>query len=196
MQLLSGMAGAIIIEGDIDQVPEIAEATEQLTVIQELRVDEDGRTWERFADSGDVNVLEQATTLWTVNGAELPTLRMRPGEVGRWRLVFAGMANGAEVALDGHLFHQIALDGITFPALETQEGLTIAPGNRADVLVQAGAPGIYELVLRPIQPGEAAMQLPPAVLLSLVVEGEPVAGRLPPHRFPRPPCCLPFLTAS
>ena len=70
---------------------------------------------------------------------------MRPGEVQRWRLLHAGYQDTLLVALERHALHAIAYDGIALPRVERQETMVLAPGQRADLLVQAGAPGTYVL---------------------------------------------------
>ena len=75
-QLREGMAGALIIEGDIDQVPEIKVARDQVFLFQQLRIPFD-------------NIDKQLPT--TINGQLEPVLILQPGEVQRWRLIHAGI---------------------------------------------------------------------------------------------------------
>src|SRR3712207_8228483 len=49
------------------------------------------------------------------------------------------------LALDEHVLHEIAADGIALPAPRAEERILLVPGQRSDVLVQAGGPGIYAL---------------------------------------------------
>lgn len=93
-----------------------------------------------------------------VNGQLQPTITMRPGEVQLWRFVNATQGNGAGVIqtslfqTGGFTFKQTAKDGVqlspdnyknqpflnaTAPAGMVPGGLTLAAGNRADLLVQA-----------------------------------------------------------
>ena len=148
VQLASGMAGALIVEGDIDAIPEIRAARERTFVFQQLAFDK----------SGEVKALADLTNNWngkvpevngpkkhtTVNGQTKPLIELRPEQVERWRLIDAGIfevldlslrneANAAEVIP----LHEIALDGITLKAVKQVDGLELAPGYRADVLVKA-----------------------------------------------------------
>ena len=59
----------------------------------------------------------------------------------------------------------------------------IAPGQRADVLVQAGGPGTYELNAMPFDQGHAS---PTGPLARVVVAGEPLPMALP-AALPKPP---------
>jgi FtsP/CotA-like multicopper oxidase with cupredoxin domain len=74
---------------------------------------------------------------------------MYPGEVQRWRLVNASAGTFMSLRLHRHAFHVLAWDGLTLPATERHEVVMLSPGNRVDLLVRAGQPGAYELVLTP-----------------------------------------------
>jgi FtsP/CotA-like multicopper oxidase with cupredoxin domain len=101
-----------------------------------------------------------------VNGKFKPTITMRPGDVQLWRLVNATVGNRAGILANdlfgprrGFKFKQSAQDGVQFsrdnyhlqPFLSASTavghvpgGLTLAGGNRADILVQAPVtPGVY-----------------------------------------------------
>ncbi|MEU0112296.1 multicopper oxidase domain-containing protein [Streptomyces bobili] len=140
-QLLGGMAGVIVVEGDIDEVPEIAAARDIVVCVNELRLD-GGRvpdlTWE--------GAFEGLASTFLVNGAKNPVLTIAPGEVQRWRIVHAGALTPLSLRLDGHRMHQIAQDGITFMAPVASSTLGLPMGGRADVLVRGGEPGTYELI--------------------------------------------------
>src|SRR5262249_19920752 len=101
LQLSSGMAGALIVEGGtdgnggLDSVPEIAAADEKIFVLQQLSYVKrhcppdfgSAACLEDFRDVGAERVVRRPIT---VNGQFVPVIRMRPGEVQRWRLVHAG----------------------------------------------------------------------------------------------------------
>ncbi len=78
---------------------------------------------------------------------------MRPGEVQRWRLVGAQYQDDMLLELDRHRLNVIAYDGIQLGAMKEMKQLLMAPGQRADVLVQATGPGIYELNAMPFDQG-------------------------------------------
>jgi FtsP/CotA-like multicopper oxidase with cupredoxin domain len=130
-----------------------------------------------------------------VNGQRAPVIRMRPGEVQRWRILHAGYQDDIFLALAGHHLHQIARDGIPLSRLGQPEvrpgaapdadprAILLAPGQRVDVLVKAGAPGTYLLAALPYFQGYDA---PTGPLATLVVEGEPLEMRLPAALPPAP----------
>jgi FtsP/CotA-like multicopper oxidase with cupredoxin domain len=149
VQLSSGMAGALIIEGgtrdngDLDTLPIIGRVrdNQKIFVLQQLAYDGTG-TVEQFG-------LTLRPTL--INGQLVPVIRMRPGEVQRWRFIDAGVLENVALALDGHPIHEVAADGITLgrsvpwaeaPAsgARVDNTLFLAPGYRSDVLVQARKP--------------------------------------------------------
>ena len=126
---------------------------------------------------------ETATPFLAINGQRRPTIDMRPGEVQRWRLVGSQYQNNMLLALDQHRLNVIAYDGIQLGALQEMKELLISPGQRADVLVQAGGAGAYELNAIPFDQGHPS---PTGPLARVVVAGEPLPMKLP-SALPRPP---------
>ncbi len=84
VQISSGMAGALIVEGDFADVPEIAAAEERVLVLNEVLFDYLGTI-----ESYDTLWPEAVPRFLSVNGQREPIIRMRPGEVQRWRIVHA-----------------------------------------------------------------------------------------------------------
>ncbi|GAA3035845.1 hypothetical protein GCM10010519_71870 [Streptomyces lactacystinicus] len=169
-QIAGGMAGVIIVEGDVDEVPQIKAAADLVVCVNELRL-KDGKVPE--FTSGDA--LAAVPPTFTVNGAVNPTLALRPGEVQRWRLVAATAFTTLSLQVTSGerklTMHQIAMDGVTFPAPVAAETVSLAVGNRADVLVRGGEAGTYELRAKGV----------PVPLMTIEVAGEAV----------RPPMELP-----
>jgi FtsP/CotA-like multicopper oxidase with cupredoxin domain len=107
-----------------------------------------------------------------VNGKLKPTITIRPGDVQLWRIVNATVGNNEGILqyplfapVNGFQFRQTAQDGVQFsrdnyqnqpflnpkatggqvPCGQPPCGLTLAGGNRADLLVQAPTtPGVFE----------------------------------------------------
>ena len=171
IQISSGMAGALIVDGDFAGVPEIADAVERVLILNEVMFDYLG-TIEVY----DTLWPEAAPRFISINGQREPIIRLRPGEVQRWRIVQAAHESNLRLALDDHLLHPIAYDGIPRSRIEALESLVMAPGQRADVLVQAGAPGAYMLQAIANDQGYPS---PTGILAHVVVEGEPVTMSLP-----------------
>jgi FtsP/CotA-like multicopper oxidase with cupredoxin domain len=171
IQMASGMSGVIILEGDFDAVPEIAQARERTLVLGQV-------VFDSFRTVEDFGVLfpETATRFFSLNGQRMPVIDMRPGEVQRWRLLHAGYQDVVRIVLERHAMHAIAHDGIALPRLDRRDELIVAPGQRADLLVQAGAAGTYLLAALPHSTGYPAPEGP---IARVVVAGEPKPMNLP-----------------
>jgi FtsP/CotA-like multicopper oxidase with cupredoxin domain len=176
VQMFSGMAGMIIMEGDIDQVPEIAAAKEVPFVIQALQRNPDGEV----PDYTSKRAFRKEWRVVTVNGEVRPAFRIRPGEVQRFRALNASVAWTHPLEVEGHTMHGLAFDGLTYPQVSDTQSERLAPGNRFDFLIRGGAPGIYRIVKRPYQQANPAFgsvaETPEIHLANLVVEGDPVTG--------------------
>lgn len=171
VQLTSGMAGVLIVEGDFADVPEIAAAQERVLILNEVIFDYLGTI-----ESYDTVWPEAVPRFLSVNGQREPIVQMRPGEVQRWRIVQAAHENNLRLGLDGHELHAIAYDGIPHARIDTAETLVAAPGQRVDVLVHAGEPGEYLLQALPNDQGYPS---PTGPLARVVVAGEPLPMDLP-----------------
>lgn len=112
LQVSSGMAGMIIVEGGLDDVPEIKQATEQVFVFQQVAYDSNdcGDVLPAELKGKNVGCIESYDNFglgaWaklgrstTVNGQLNPTLKVRPGEVLRWRMAHAGVRESIHLAL-------------------------------------------------------------------------------------------------
>ncbi|MHA3771514.1 tyrosinase family protein [Verrucomicrobiota bacterium sgz303538] len=174
----SGMSGALIISGGLDEVPEIKAARERIFVLNQIpyiykntitdpktgkviaKFDlPEGRVELEYADyifgPGDWQPLGRFTT---VNGVQLPVLRMQPGALERWRVIDSGQrerielklirARGSNPAAPETLpFHEIAVDGLPLGKVARRDTVELWPGYRSDVLVQAPmTPGEYLLI--------------------------------------------------
>lgn len=108
---------------------------------------------------------------YTTNGVANPTLRMRPGEVQRWRLLNATDGENLQLVLlsketgkEGLGLNVVAMDAITVPKtyrLEPGDPLVVGPGQRMDVMVKAGQPGTYLLQTRDPNSGEVKASVSP-----------------------------------
>jgi FtsP/CotA-like multicopper oxidase with cupredoxin domain len=170
IQVGSGMAGALIIEGAIDRVPEIDAAVEKVFVFQAPIFDPKTGRLDDFGYVGGITLNEPP---FVINGASVPRIVMKSGEVQNWRFINAGTFKMLNLSLDGHTFYQYSHDGNTRrnikqvpplpvsaftlpdplpnpPPASYPEGVTLAVGNRTTVLVQAQAPGTYQLRSFPI----------------------------------------------
>lgn len=188
-QAWQGMAGAIVVEGPLDEVPEVKAASERLLVLQELWVDRSGYVPQGVPvpAAGDVPFTTlpatPANVYFPVNGVLQPTITLRPGETQRWRILASGPHRSFFLRLDGHPLYLLAQDGIAIESARRMESLLLAPGNRAEVMVKAGAPGTYWLRALRFDQGHPGGPRPELLLVKVVVTGAPVdeekAGKLP-----------------
>ena len=171
VQITSGMAGVLIVEGNFADVPEIVAAREHVLIVSEVLFDYLGAI-----ESYDTVWPEAVPRFLAINGQREPIVRMRPGEVQRWHIVQAAHESNLRIALDGHLLHAIAYDGIQSDHIDLSDDLVVAPGQRVDVLVQAGEPG--EFLLHAIA-NDQGYPSPVGPLARVVVEGDLEPMELP-----------------
>ncbi len=178
VQMASGMSGAIIVEGDFADVPEITAARERVMLMSQV-------VFDAFGMIEDFSTLfpETATRFLAINGQRRPTIEMRPGEVQRWRLVGSQYQDDMFLELEKHELNVIAYDGIALRNMQSLKTLLFAPGQRADILVQAGTPGTYEFRALPYDQGHPS---PIGPLARVVVSGDPMPMKLP-VALPKPP---------
>ncbi len=160
VQQSSGMSGALIVEGGLDEIPEIRAARERILVLQQITYDQTGHL-EDFNAAFGPGAWRKSKRLTLVNGQVAPTITMRPGEIQRWRIIHAGTREDVSLELEGHALNEIAADGIALGRVTSwTTPLLLAPGYRSDVLVQADSlkPGevskTYDLVDEPLPAAE------------------------------------------
>jgi FtsP/CotA-like multicopper oxidase with cupredoxin domain len=140
------MAGALVVEGDIDEVPEIAAAQERIFIFQQIPYNKQKGGTVEFDDVLAPFSTPQNPRFTTINGQLKPIINMQPGEVQRWRFIHAGIKEKLTIALDQHQLSVIAHDGITTGRRDDKLVVELFPGYRADVLVKADKrPGTYKL---------------------------------------------------
>jgi FtsP/CotA-like multicopper oxidase with cupredoxin domain len=171
IQMSSGMVGAVIVEGDFADAPEIANTRERLLVLTQVVFDASG-----MVENFETLFPETATRFLAINGQRRPVIDMRPGEVQRWRILNAAYQDDMLLDLEKHNLHAVAYDGIQLGALQSLKQVLIAPGQRADVLVRAGSPGSYALRAVDYDQGHPS---PVGPLATVVVSGAPVDMKLP-----------------
>ena len=131
LQAASLMSGAIMVRGAVDDLPEMAQATELIFLFQAPYFAlntflhdgvgvADGRL-EKFRqltqyptgrgskkNSVDDEYSDAQPVL--INGVRQPTIVMRSGEVQRWRLINTQVFNSLNLSLDGHVLKQYTTD--------------------------------------------------------------------------------------
>lgn len=185
-----GMAGAIIIRGEIDRVPEVAAAAEKVLVLQDIELTADFTLAEPLPDDPNGNYWPEAQDFWIINGQYRPVITMRPGEVQRWRIVNAAASSSVQLTVGGHPVHHLAYDGYTLAVPAEEQDTLVVPGGRVELLIKAGAIGTYDIELlpsgqvpvvapKPDKNGYISASNLPRVVATVRIEGEAVEMGLP-----------------
>ena len=156
IQVAGGMAGALIVDGGMDEVPEIKEAMqagrEKILVFQQITYSV-GPKRDGAVRGEDIYRLPAQRTVplpdgavrvsnTTINGRLLPDIEMAPAEVQRWRCIHAGINTNLKLALvgaDGAVLpmHELSRDGFPLERVTRQTSIEMYSGYRSDFLVQA-----------------------------------------------------------
>jgi FtsP/CotA-like multicopper oxidase with cupredoxin domain len=186
-QTWAGVAGGIIVKGDIDKIPAVAGADSRVMILQELWMDNTGHVpaalpipvagMHMFSTIPPV----PSDILYVVNGIFQPTIDIRPGQTQRWRIVNAAPHRFFMLKLDGHTMYQIAQDGITLTSARPQEQILVAPGNRVEVIIRGGRPGRYKLRALEYDQGHPGGAMPEDLMGTVISRGDAVSppGLLP-----------------
>jgi FtsP/CotA-like multicopper oxidase with cupredoxin domain len=86
--------------------------------------------------------------VFTINGRMAGAgepIRVRQGDRARLRIVNASATLHHRLALPGHRFQVIALDGNPVPSPATVPIIDVAPGERVDAIVEMANPGVWWL---------------------------------------------------
>jgi FtsP/CotA-like multicopper oxidase with cupredoxin domain len=172
VQVASGMEGAIIVEDDDKNTPQSivkANANEKIFMLQTIPYDDNGKVNDFLALGDDRAFVRNRYLL--VNGQVAPVIKMRPGEIQRWRFIDSSFNRTFQLTLEQHNLHEIAVDGNYLSQVDTwvnnweqkdycctgdwdqektfklkRQAVELIPGSRSDVLVRADQkPGRYKL---------------------------------------------------
>jgi FtsP/CotA-like multicopper oxidase with cupredoxin domain len=127
-----------------------------------------------------------------VNGDLNPTLKIRPGQIQRWRIFNANADRIVVLRLAGQPFQVLAEDANPLKRARTVRDLQIGPGSRRDVLVRGGRPGKYTLKALPFEqfPGANSIKqggwVPNQTLLTVRSTGRREDDRFPSGALPHP----------
>jgi len=249
VQAVTGMAGAIIVPGPIDDVPQIRAARDIHLVMQDLGLfpsdkasepnlwtyePEQNAIWQTFGNKvtkydpatqqpvdttlkGGFTTGDYKLRYFLLNGApffkevhnsaappsptptQMPVqrIRMRPGEVVRFRMLNACSDNLMPIVVEGHEVHLIALDGVNFAETRTiplwADGpgqILLAPANRAEFLIKGAAPGTYRILQ--LAQSQQFLESAQKVICEIVVAGRPMNMGLP-TALPRPERYYPLI---
>lgn len=157
IQVVNGVAGALIVEGALDAEPSVAATRERVMMINEVPYNHETTrplaagetcTEQNLSINNFLSVTEGMPML--INGKVKPRLITRPGQVERWRMVYSGTPD--EMGMKLHPSNdpncgsfnvlrplpmvQYARDGITLPRYYRNDTVWVSPGYRVDSFVQ------------------------------------------------------------
>lgn len=174
-QVYAGLVGAIVMQGGLDGAPEIRDIPTRTMVITSTQL-----------GNGKIVPVQKSLTEkspYFVNGELEPEVRIRPGEVQRWRILNANDNAIVDMRLHGHTFFVLANDGNTLTEVSPRTRLLIGPGERREVLVQGGPGGSYELESLPFSQFQGG-GVPSSTIATLISSGERVDDTLPEGTLP------------
>ncbi|MGF1553018.1 MAG: multicopper oxidase family protein [Paracoccaceae bacterium] len=166
-QVARGLAGARIVEED--EAPSVDR--DEVLVLDDWRLTETAAIAEGFESLHDRAHAGRIGNWITVNGEGEPRLPVRPHERLRLRLINAATARVFRLGVQGLAGRIAALDGHALAGPATFETLTLAPAQRADLIVDVTAEAGGEALLVSFERDGGF------ALVSLSVEGE--ARRVP-----------------
>ena len=203
IQVASFMSGAIIVRGDIDDKPEMAEAKELIFLFQAPYYASNGQS--NFGvESGKLENFSQVANNPSsgspvlINGVRRPRIVMQSGEVQRWRFINTQIFNPLSLSLDGHTLRRYTIDGWSralYDNFTAVTGLKLDAGARASVIIQAGVPGTYYLRTLSVNVSSNGV-VPEDILAEIVVVDPPNLMPIPAEPFVVPPFLAPITDAE
>jgi FtsP/CotA-like multicopper oxidase with cupredoxin domain len=148
-QVARGLYGAIIVRAPDDPLP--GAIPEKLIILSDNRFNGDGSVDLPPKGSDPWHIDEEngrEGDVFFVNGQVLPTISIRKGEVQRWRIINASAARVYRLALDGQKMTHVGNDGGLFEIPREVSELTIANGERIEVLVRGSLDAGQKIALQ------------------------------------------------
>jgi len=127
-QVFSGLYGAIIVE---DQTP-LKVDFERVLVLSDISFDGSGNI---LGPSMMGKMMGREGSQLMVNGQAQPNFATKKNAVERWRIVNAATSRYFKLHWSGASVQLLAMDSGRLDAPESVDSVTLAPGNRTDLLV-------------------------------------------------------------
>jgi FtsP/CotA-like multicopper oxidase with cupredoxin domain len=136
-QVFGGLFGALIVAAD-----EEPDVTERLLIVSDITLTSAGLP----APPGMPDLMMgREGDLVLVNGQHQPRIDVPAGTVERWRVINACVSRFLRLQLDGQDLGILGYDGQALGQPTAMESVTLAPGNRVDLVVKAPAAGVVTL---------------------------------------------------
>jgi FtsP/CotA-like multicopper oxidase with cupredoxin domain len=154
-QVFGGLAGLLIVRGELDEIPEVKAAKTEYLVLQDFAFDRSGQLLSPLP----MELMRgREGNLLTVNGQIKPSFSITRNGLLRLRLLNASSSRFYRLSLENHPFYLIATDqGAISQPIELRE-LLLTPGERAEVLIHGNqSEGKYRLLNLPYNRGGMGM---------------------------------------
>lgn len=149
-QLFGGLAGALVVDDAIDDLPELQAADEHLLLLSDPRIGTSSSVLDatgadrRSGREGDVVL---------VNGQRSPRLAAVAGSVQHWRIVNTSPSRYYRLQVDAPTMYLIATEQGRLAAPRDVTDVTLTPGQRVEVLVPLPTPGTVTLSTTEVERG-------------------------------------------
>jgi hypothetical protein len=139
-QVSSGLAGALIVEDALDQIPLLAKSIERVVILADPRI---GKT-SAVADTSPMDLMHGRSGPNTlVDGVLLPSFKSSGSAIERWRIINSCVSQYQTISIPGAEIWQVASDSSRLPKPTRINSITLTPGQRTEILISAPKSGIY-----------------------------------------------------
>lgn len=169
-QVSAGIAGPILVDGMLDPFPELKGIKEQVLVLRNFQKTLTGKVASE--------IITSAPSIRTINGQEVPTIDIKPGETQLWHFINIAANQYFRIRIkDGHSMQVLSRDGNTVTRRVDTDQVLIGPSARFSVLVVGPPAGTYDIEAGSGNTGPAGDQYPAAKLAVLRSSGAQVATK-------------------
>jgi len=148
-QVFSGLYGAIVVE----EAEPIKVDVERVLVLSDISFDSDGNL---LGPSMMGKMMGREGSQLLLNGQVQPSFSAKRNSVERWRIVNAATSRYFKLHWSGAEVQLLAIDSGKLDSPESAQSVTLAPGNRADLLVVL-ATGKAQLLYDTVAHADAGM---------------------------------------
>ena len=156
-QVNGGMAGAVIVRGDVDELPEIKGLAKKQLILTT-----------HDPDNSDAVVR-------LVNNQSNPTLYVRPFETVRLEIFNMASDDFYNLAIPGTTLNVISRDGNILSEVDQVDSELLAPGDRVQILFKAGFKGEFDV--KSLVYNTGFFTFPEDSFMKIKVAGMPVIPR-------------------
>ena len=133
-QVAMGLFGAVVVRAKNEPLPK--GLVDEVLILNDNRFDANGAV---SADTMNDQMNGRMGDVLFVNGAVSPTMTLRPGELRRLRVVNASAARYYLLSVPDHQLVKIGGSGGLFGTPQPMDQVLVAPGERAELLLQGTA---------------------------------------------------------